>query len=206
MSGNTGAPRIWIIASVILILGMPLSAILGAAMLDRLIQRPAGGGSVTTLIPGFVYANATAMKVCLVLGVVTAVLALMSYATAARRNRNTGANPSTHVFPAWGITSIAAPASAPLVGALGIMIAQALADRPAGLSIRDFTDISRTAVFVTLALMSAGAVSALTSLVKRERPGLLPVLGFIANVLLIALFRHFEFYARGFDQDTWAPR
>lgn len=71
---------------------------------------------------------------------------------------------------------------------------------------RDFSDISRTAVFMTLALIVVGAVSAVTSLVKRERPSLLPVLGFAANVLLIGLFWHFEFYARGFDQDMWAPR
>jgi len=24
--------------------------------------------------------------------------------------------------------------------------------------------------------------------------------------VLIGLFWHFQFYARGFDQDTWAPR
>ncbi len=206
VSSNTEPPRIWIIVSVILLPGTLLSAILGAVTLDYLIQRPSGGGSVTTLIPGFVYANATVMKVCLIAGVASVVIALMKYATTGRRSGDPVANRSKHGVPAWGITSIAVPASTPLIGALGVVIAQALADKPAGLSVRDFTDISRSAVFVTLAFISVGAVSALTSLVKRERPSLVPVLGFVANVLLIGLFWHLEFYARGFDQDMWAPR
>ena len=115
------------------------------------------------------YANATVMKICFVLGVTSAVIALMAYATAGGRSGNPVANRSNHVFPAWGITSIAVPASTPLVGALGVVIAQALADKPAGLSVRDFTDVSRTAVFVILALISGGTVSALASLLKRER-------------------------------------
>ena len=54
--------------------------------------------------------------------------------------------------------------------------------------------------------MSAGAMAAVTSLVRRERPRLLSTLGLVTNALLIGLFWHFEFYGLGFDQDTGAPR
>lgn len=106
MSSNNETPRIWIIVSVILILGTLLSAILGAVTLDHFIQRPVPA-SVTTLIPGFVCASATAMKVCLVLGVASAIIALTRQATAGGRGGDPGANRSKQVLPAWGITSIA---------------------------------------------------------------------------------------------------
>ena len=61
--------RIWAIVVVNLTLGTFLSATLAAIILDALIARPAvGGGSVTTIIPGFVYATATVMKVCIFAG------------------------------------------------------------------------------------------------------------------------------------------
>lgn len=75
---------------------------------------------------------------------------------------------------------------------------------PRLLSFQDFTYVSRTAVFVTLALLFAGVVTAIFSLMRLERPRLLPALGLLVNSLLIALYWHLEFYAIGFDQDTWA--
>jgi hypothetical protein len=94
----------------------------------------------------------------------------------------------------------------PLVGAVTVVTVQALAHAPQGLSMIDLSQFSRIAVVVTLFLISAGVIAAVTSLVRRERPVLLSALGLVTNGLLIGLFWHFEFYAVGFDQDTWAPR
>lgn len=192
------ATRIWAVASGICLAGTAVSSILAATTLDVLMHRPEGGGSVTTVIPGFVYATATVMKICLAFGVVSAAMAMVSLATAAGARRS--------VLPAWGISSIALTASTPLLGALGVILAQGLAAEPAGLSMNGMSNISRVAVFITLALLSSGALAAATSLVRRERPALLSVLSLVVNTLLIGLLWHFEFYALGFDQDTWAPR
>ena len=35
---------------------------------------------------------------------------------------------------------------------------------------------------------------------------LVAVLGLVISATLIGMFWHLRFYARGFDQDTWAPR
>jgi hypothetical protein len=93
-----------------------------------------------------------------------------------------------------------------MVGALVVIMAQTLADNAAGPLISDFSQFSRIAIGVNLFLIFAGAASAVTSLVKHERPRLVPIVGLITNAVLIGLFWHFEFYAFGFDQDTWAPR
>jgi hypothetical protein len=181
---NKQSIRIWTIVVVTLTLGTLLSAILAAALLDALIERPeSGGGSVTTIIPGYVYASATVMKVCILAGLVSAVIPLKKLLWAAE---NTLRAPSLSVQkpPIWGITSTALAPLTPLVGALVVLIA----------------------VAINLFLISAGAVSAVTSLLKCERPRLVPVVGLITSALLIGLFWHFEFYAFGFDQDTWAPR
>lgn len=192
--------RIWAIVVVTLTLGTFLSATLAAVILDVLIDRPAqGGGSVTTIIPGFVYATATVMKVCILAGLVSVVIAVMKRVLADRAE-----NISARTLPIWGITSTALAPLTPLVGALVVLIAQTLAGSAP--LINDFSRFSRIAVAVTLFLISAGAVFAVTSLVKHERPRLLPVVGLITNAVLIGLFWHFEFYALGFDQDTWAPR
>ena len=151
--------------------------------------------SITTIIPGSTYAMATVMKVCGVSGLVSIVLALL-------RRR---ASPPTQTFPVWAVVSIILPTMTTLVGALVVLLAQVLAYKPAGLSLSDFSGISRTAVIVMLVVLSAAVVAAVTSFIKGERPRLLPVLGVSINVLLIGLFWHLEFYALGFDQDTWAP-
>jgi hypothetical protein len=113
---------------------------------------------------------------------------------------------SARRFPIWGITSTVLAPVTPLVGALVVIMAQTRADNAVGPLISDFSQFSRLAVAVNLFLITAGAVSAVTSLVKHEHPRLVPVVGLITNAVLIGLFWHFEFYAVGFDQDTWAPR
>ena len=188
--------------------GTLLSVTLAAALFDALIQRPVvGGGSVTTIIPGYVYATATVMKVCILAGLVSVVI-LLTELVWAKTTENTLRVPtlSARRLPIWGITSTALAPLTPLVGALVVLMAQTLADKAAEPLISDFSQFSRIAVVVNLFLISAGAVSAVTSLVKHERPTLVPVVGLITNAVLIGLFWHFEFYAVGFDQDTWAPR
>ena len=69
-----------------------------------------------------------------------------------------------------------------------------------------FSQVARSAVFVMLAIISAGVLAAVTSLVRRERPILLPMVGLVVNTVLVGLFWYLRFYALGFDQDLWAPR
>lgn len=193
---------IWAVASLICIAGTGVSSILAAVILDTLMHRPEDGGSVTTVIPGFVYATATIMKVLLVFGVIAAGMALLSLAKGAA----SGVHASTPALPAWGLSSMALTVSTPLLGAVGVMLAQSLATEPTSLSIDGMSHISRIAVFITLALFSIGIILSITSFARRECPRLLPALCLAVNALLIGLFWHFQFYALGFDQDRWAPR
>lgn len=140
------------------------------------------------------------MKVCIFAGLVSVVIALMQRVLGDRA----GNTLSARRFPIWGITSTALAPLTPLIGALVIIIAQTFADSEVLIS--DFSRFSRVAVAVKLVLIAAGALAAVASLVKREHPRLLPVVGLLTNAVLIGLFLHFEFYAPGFDQDTWAPR
>ena len=205
MSTNPKTIPIWGVLSAALTLGTLLSAILATVTLDAFLEGP-GPASVTTRVPGFVYASATVMKVCIVTAVVLAVIALGRRVLAGRAENALGApDPPKQGFPVWGITSITLAPLTPLVGAVVVLTAQALAHTPEGLSMIDLSRFSRTAVIVMQFLFSAGAMAAVTSLVGRERPLLLPALGLVTNALLIGLFWHFEFYAVGFDQDTWAP-
>jgi len=180
------------------------SGIVATAILDPFIERPAGGGSLTTLIPGFVYAAATVMKVCLVAGLGSAVIALIVRAFGGRARSESASGANGPRLPGWGIASVTLAPLTPLAGAIAVMMVQVRA--PAALTLHDFTYVSRTAVFVTLALLSAGVIAGFLSLMKLERPRLLALVGLLVNSLLIALFWHLEFSAIGFDQDTWAPR
>ena len=65
MKTSTLSIPIWAMLPVILTIETALCAVLAAAALDVFVSRPQqGGGSITTLLPGFVYASATVMKVC----------------------------------------------------------------------------------------------------------------------------------------------
>jgi hypothetical protein len=168
---------------------------------------------VTTIIPGYVYATATVMKVCILAGLVSVVIALLKRLLAHRALRAPAfcARPiprvsSARTLPIWAIISTVLAPLTPLVGALVIIVSQSLPRYASGSLIADFSRFSRVAVAVNLFLIAAGAASAVTSLAKHERPRLVPLVGLITNAVLIGLFWHFEFYAIGFDQDTWAPR
>lgn len=207
---NTNRRTIWIWAIVVvtLTLGTLVSVTLAAVILDVLIVRPElGGGSVTTIIPGYVYATATVMKACILAGLMSVVIPLIQRVLSDTAvNTLRASTLSAPKVPVWGITSTALAPLTPLVGALVVLIAQTLAVNGDGPLISDFSQFSRIAVIVNLFLILAGAVPAVISLVKRESPRMVPVVGLITNAVLIGLVWHFEFYAVGFDQDTWAPR
>ena len=188
--------RPWTVAAAILAPGTLLAGTVAAMLLDALVHRPAGAGSITTLMPGFAYATATVMKVSLVAGLVAAVMAVAARAVGSTPDATGGRRPT------WTFASVALPAIALLAGTFAILIAQA----PAGLTVRDFTYVSRTGVFVQLAVIAAGAIVAAVALARREPPRLVPLLGLMVNALLMVLFWSLEFYAVGFDQDRWAPR
>lgn len=205
-------------AAVILTLGTMVCAIFAAMTFEAFIDRPEGGGSITTLLPGVVYASATVWKVCLASGLMSVAAAMVRRVSARFRRSDTASNvsdegpsgsasnPSRRVLPIWGIMSVVLTPLAPLVAALAVVIAQTLVDKPEGVSLSYFPQIARTGVLVMLAQISAAAVAAVTSLVRREGSGMLSILALVTNALLIGLFWHFEFYALGFDQDGWAPR
>lgn len=198
------------IISAALIPLMFVCAILAAFTLETFINRPEiGGGSITTLLPGSVYASATIMKVCLVEGLILIAIALFCYGRSrwfpgSRSERVNLSDSARKTVPFWGVLSIILPPLAIFGGAVGVVIAQAFVDQPNGVSMSYFPLLSRLGVLVQLAFVAAGMVSAAIALMRRER--MLGVSGMLANILLIGLFWYFEFYALGFDQDTWAPR
>jgi hypothetical protein len=199
--------RAWTIAAAILTLGTALCAILTAITFEIFIDRPEGGGSITTLLPGLVYATATVMKVCLVSCLVSAAIALIMSVSAFFKQSDLASNEGPKsVLPTWAILSVSLTPLAQLVAALAVVIAQTLVDKPEGVSMSYFPQLARTGVLVMLSHISIAGVAAVTSLVRREGFCLLSILGLVINVLIIGLFWHFEFYALGFDQDTWALR
>ncbi|MGC4048562.1 MAG: hypothetical protein QM757_03400 [Paludibaculum sp.] len=177
-------------------------AVLAATLLDAFVRRPQeGGGSITTLLPGFVYASATVMKVCLVGALVSALAGLLG-----RLFAKSPADPPASGLPVWGIASLAIPPSTLLFGALAVLAFQRLLDPGDVRSAGQFSQIGRMAVFVMLAMLAAGALAGGVSAIRREQPRTAAILGLAANVVLAGLFWHFRFYAPGFDQDLWAPR
>jgi hypothetical protein len=192
---------IWAIAPVVLTIETAVSAVLAAAILDGFVRRPqVGGGSITTLLPGFVYASATVMKVCLVAALVSILVGL-----AWRRYMRGPSKQSSPGLPVWGIASIALAPSTPFVGTLAVLVAQSLLDAQS-VTAKHLSQVARSAVFVMLAIIWVGVLAAVTSLIRRERPSMLAILGLVANLALVGLFWHLRFYALGYDQDTWAPR
>jgi hypothetical protein len=202
MKTSTPSIPIWAILPVVLTIETALCAVLAAAILDGFVRRPqAGGGSITTLLPGFVYASATVMKVCVVSALVSVVVGL-----AWRLSERGPSKRSSPGVPVWGIASIALTPSTPFLGALAVLGAQSLVAAQGVISAGHFSQVGRSAVFVMLVIILAGVLAAVTSLIRRERPSTLPILGLVANMVLVGLFWHFRFYALGFDQDMWAPR
>lgn len=187
--------------------GNGLTALLAAAILDLVIVRPApatpGSGSITTLLPGLVYACATVMKVCLVAGVLALVATLGKRAIG--RIRGARPVPSPSRDPVWALASIALAPSATLTGAVAAVVAQRIALTTDPVSMELLRQIAPASVISMIVVLSAGIGAAVASLVRREKPVAIPALGLAVNTLLIALFCYLRFHAPGFDQDTWAP-
>ena len=194
--------RVWVLTTLLLTIGTAASAILAAVTLETLMQRPSGGGSITTMMPGAVYAMATVMKVCVVSGGVAALATVGIWITG-RTGRRWDTGVEARGLPAWGLAAIALVVSTPWTGAVGAVIAQVTADTGSGLSLDHLPHISRAAVFVQFSVLATGVLSAGVSLAKHERPQPVALLGLVAGVVLIGLFWHFQFHAHGFDQDTW---
>ena len=143
MSTKPRSIPIWGVVSATLTLGTLLSAVLATVTLDAFLEGP-GPASVTTRVPGFVYANATVMKVCIVAGLVSSAIALARRVSAGRAENAPGApDPSSQSVPVWGITSITLAPLTPLVGAVAVLTAQALAPTRASLSMIDMSQFSR---------------------------------------------------------------
>lgn len=193
---------------LLLIAGNGVTSILAAVVLDIWIVRPGpgavGSGSITTLLPGLAYACATVMKVCLAAGALSLVMALGEWVIG--RLGNLPSRPECRRLPRSGISAVALTPLATLTGALAATCYQRTFVGTEAVSAPQFQQIGRAAVFAMLLILSGGAGAAAVSLVRRERPAAISLLGFVVNVVLIALFCYFRFFALGFDQDTWAPR
>lgn len=176
----------WLLAPCLLLIETAVCSVAAAALLDLFVRRPlVGGGSVTTLLPGFVYACATVMKVCLV-----ASLAWALGGTLWRLFRGFSVESPSRSPAAWAIASVAIGPFTLIIGTFAVL----LSDGP------------RAGVFAMLALLAGGAGAAVISLLRREQAMPVAALGLAVNIVLIALFCYFRFYAPGFDQDAWAPR
>ena len=145
---------IWVILPAVLIIETAVCAAL-AAILDIFVRRPqVGGGSITTLLPGFAYASATVMKVCLVSALLSVVVGLAW--------RSAGHNRSNRLeqgIPVWGIASIAVTPSTPFLGTLAVLVAQSIIGAQRVISIGDFSHVARSAVLVMLAIILAGVLA-----------------------------------------------
>lgn len=189
------------VLSALLVGTVGISAVLGAIVLDVFAIRLAGGGSLTTMFPGFVYATALIFKVSLIEAVVLAVGVAMKVFNAGNTEADLS-NQRRHI-PVWGITSVLLPATAPFMGAVVIIFAQALSGTPEAFSLDYLTRISRVAVFALIAVIAAATFLAIYSLVRRERPLGVPLTGLATTLVYWVLFRYWEFYKLGFDQDRW---
>lgn len=220
MGRSSRAIPTWGILSVALVAETILCAILTAATLDSAVARPPEPASVTTKLPGFVYASASVMKICLVAGVVSAAIALAKRALPRRHvvlgqsaDAESGDRREHATRPAiasgefeliWGTLPAALTPLTPLVGAVAVVIAQTLVDDPEGVSMSDFPLISRTGVLVMLVWIAAALILGITASLKCSRHRSTAVFGVVMNAILIGLFWYFEFYKLGFDQDRWA--
>ena len=172
-----------------------VSLILTAVLLDSFLIRY-DRGSVTTMLPGFVYAIALILKISLVEAAILGVFAFVTMAVSKPSEARSK-------IPFWTILSVLLPAAAPLLGTLVILITQSIADRPDADTVSYFSRISRTGVFTLMVILVAAIVSAIVGLVRRERPRGLLLIALATSVFVLALFQYFEFYKLGFDQDRW---
>ena len=183
--------------SVLLVLSIGVFAVLTAFLLDIFAIRLVDGGSITTMFPGFVYANALILKVTLFEAILLAAYSIANRMYYRWRKKEASAT------PVWGNLSLLLPTTAPLVGALVILVAQTLTDTPAGFSLNYFTQFSRMAVLSMMGIIAIADLFAIVSLVRREKPIGVAVISLAVTIVYWVLFRYWEFYRLGFDQDRW---
>lgn len=190
--------RHWIllpgVTSGILISVAVLSAVASAVVLEMFAIRMEGVGSLTTMFPGFVYASAFILKVSLF---EAAVLLIFTVASRFLDSSRASSGPQLA-----GPLSILLPAIAPLLGAVTIVVTQAVWDLPQSNPYDYYSRLSRIGVLVTLGTIFAGTLSAIQSL-RSERPIGISVIGLVTSIVYVVVFRYWEFYRLGFDQDRW---
>ncbi|MGE0127921.1 MAG: hypothetical protein AB7U82_07570 [Blastocatellales bacterium] len=206
------------IASAILIAGTLLCTVLATVIVDKLLIRPAPA-SVNTLLPGWTYGAVAILKVCLFAGVAAGSLFMCKQAwrrwldglvpTAGRAEKeasNTGlASKRAMVGPRLAILSVLLPSVAPLVGALGVVLLQAMMRGWGNVTMSEVEQISRGGVVVMGLCLVAGFAAGGVAVVRGKGERSLALLGVMTNACLMALFWYWRFYAAGFDQDRWAP-
>jgi hypothetical protein len=109
-----------------------------------------------------------------------------------------------HIVPSWGLVSVALTPIAPFLGFVGAVVVETLVDKPHGVVTNYFPLVSRSGVLVMLAALLVGAGSSLVSLIRRERPLALAMLGITTNVVLIVAFAYAHYFKLGYDQDRGA--
>ena len=182
------------VTSGILISVALLSAVTSAVVLEMFAIRMEGVGSLTTMFPGFVYASALVLKVSLFEAVM-----LLIFTVASRFVDSPRASSGSELA---GLLSILLPAIAPLFGAVAIVVTQAVWNLPESNPYDYYSRLSRIGVLVTLGMILAGTLSAIHSL-RSARPIGISVIGLVTSIVYVAVFRYWEFYRLGFDQDRW---
>lgn len=206
------------IASAVLVGGTFLCTVLATIIVDTLLIRPVPA-SVNTLLPGWTYGAVAILKVCLMAGVGAGILFVCKQAwyrwrdsrapVAARAEMRASDTNLTSERATGGaglaIVSVLLPAVAPLVGALGVVMLQAMMIGWGEVSLSAIEQMSRGGVVAMGLCLGAGCAAGSVAVVKRQGEQSVAVLGVITNVCLIVLFWYWRFYAAGFDQDRWAP-
>jgi len=193
MTSRHFRPSSILVASALaLVLATVLAAVAATAMLDTWIQR--GGGPVNTMVPGYTYAAAAVMKVTLFEAVILLLGAMVEWF----RDR-----PSVSAVPVIAVISVLTTPLAIFAGAVLVLVFPAQLVERSDILFRS-SAASRAAVFGMMGLLLLGVGAGMFSLLRRERPRMLPIIGIATNFVLLLIFRYFEFYKLGFDQDRWA--
>jgi hypothetical protein len=191
------------VLSAAVLVNVCLSTIVTAVLLDTLALRFEGGGSITSMFPGFTYANAMIMKFSLFQAALLLAFGIAGRFTDPRRSTDRQGE-ETFRTPVWGIASLLIPGLASLAGTVVLLFAQTVAETPTTFSMNYFTEISRAGVISMIVAILASVVAAINSLfVRRERPAWVGGIGLFTGLLYLVLIRYWEFYKLGFDQDLW---
>lgn len=182
------------VLSLLLVVSVGASAVLATVLLEAFAIRLEGGGSLNTMFPGYVYANALIMKVTIVEAVILATLAMVNRLAIGNLSDKQSAS-----FSKLAVVALVLPALAPIVGAIAILIAQSFGE----VSINSFAYFSRSGVFSMMIVLVASSLVSVASIVRRDRPIAGAVLALAMSIVCLAIFRYWEFYKIGFDQDRW---